>query len=246
MSSFYNCWFENGLPEFLVSLLKEKNYFLPQLEYAEVTGETFSTYDIQNLNIESFLFQRGYLTIKDVKEIPGPYTSENLYILSYPNEEIRVSFARNLFFQWLKVENGKSGELIQLVKYLDNSQYDNFIDTIKSLYASIPYTLLAKRDEDHFHSIFYLMMRGSGINAVSKVLSSKGRIDLLIETMNKVFIIEFKCEQSARQSIKEIKNKGYAEIYKGKIFKIVLMGIHFSIEERNIKEWIVKEIVGEV
>ncbi len=240
--SFGNYWFETGSPTFLINMLKEKDFFLPDLEIIETDKDSFSAYDIENLNIEPILFQTGYLTIKDVKKIFGLYIRENMYMLSYPNEEVRTSLSRHLFAAYSRIENGKRAGLAYLFEYLHKGRYDDFFNTIKSLYASIPYTLITKRDEGYFHTLFYLMICGSGIHPHNEVLTSKGRIDLLIEFTDKVFIIEFKCEQSADRAIRQIKEKRYAEKYEGKGLKIFLMGINFSQAERNIMEWAVEEM----
>ncbi|CAN2050395.1 AAA ATPase-like domain-containing protein, nuclease domain-containing [Candidatus Magnetomoraceae bacterium gMMP-1] len=240
--SFKNYWFETGSPTFLINLLKKKEFFLPDLEKIEASMDTFSAYNIENLSAEPILFQTGYLTIKNIKEVFGRYIKENMYLLSYPNEEVRTSLSRHLFAAYSKIANGKRSRLLYLLEFLDKSDYDNFFDTIKSLYASIPYTLIAKRDEGYFHSLFYLMMCGSGIHPHNEVLTSKGRIDLLIEFTNKVFVIEFKCDQNANKAIKQIKEKGYTEKYQDKGINILLMGINFSKKERNIKEWKVEKM----
>ncbi len=44
--SFRNFWYETGSPTFLINLLKEKKYFLPNQEKIEVGLDSFSTYDI--------------------------------------------------------------------------------------------------------------------------------------------------------------------------------------------------------
>ncbi len=93
--TFGNFWFETGSPTFLINLLKEKKRFPPDLEKFEAGRESFSTYDIESLDVEPVLFQTGYLTIRDVKEQSSAYSSEYIYVLSYPNEEVRTSLTRH-------------------------------------------------------------------------------------------------------------------------------------------------------
>ncbi len=81
------------------------------------------------------------------------------------------------------------------------------------------------------------MVSASGINARSEVLTSEGRIDLVMEFADKVFIIEFKCNQSSDEAITQIRDKNYAQGFMGDAKKIILMGIDFSTEKRNISEW---------
>ena len=68
-------------------------------------------------------------------------------------------------------------------------------------------------------------------------LTCEGRIDILVETKDKIYIMEFKCNQSAEKAIEQIKNKNYAEKFLGKGKKTILIGINFDTEKRNITEW---------
>jgi hypothetical protein len=68
-----------------------------------------------------------------------------------------------------------------------------------------------------------------------------GRIDAVLETGNKVYIMEFKIgsEQRALEQIKEMK---YYEKYQGKGKKIVLMGIGFDPGKRNIGNYLLEPV----
>ena len=73
--------------------------------------------------------------------------------------------------------------------------------------------------------------------ALRTVLTNRGRIDMAVTFADKVYIIEFKCNQSAKAAIKQIREKGYAEKYSGSGKEMILMGINFSTEKRNLAEW---------
>jgi len=81
------------------------------------------------------------------------------------------------------------------------------------------------------------MISASGADALSSVLTNRGRIDLEVIFSDKVYIIEFKCNQSADAAIAQIVGKGYAEKYEQSGKKVFLMGINFSTEKRNLSEW---------
>ncbi len=120
---------------------------------------------------------------------------------------------------------------------LQKEDFNAFFETLTAIFASIPYTLESKRDEAYFHTLFYLMICDSGVNAHSEVLTCDGRIDLMIEFPDKVFIIEFKCNLSAEAGISHIREKGYDQKFKQSGKKIILMGINFDTEKRNITDW---------
>ena len=140
------------------------------------------------------------------------------------------------------MDSGNRARFALLERQLDNEDFEAFFETIRSIFASLPYTLSAQRDEAWFHTLFYVMVSASGVNAQSELMTSRGRIDMVMEFANKVFIIEFKCNLSAQAAIKQIKKKGYAERYKHLGKEIFLLGIDCNTKEKNLKEWKVEKL----
>ncbi|GIV43450.1 MAG: hypothetical protein KatS3mg035_0573 [Bacteroidia bacterium] len=62
---FKNYWFETGNPSFLIKLLQERSYYLPDLENVRADETLLSTFDVNDIPIEALLWQTGYLTIKN-------------------------------------------------------------------------------------------------------------------------------------------------------------------------------------
>ncbi|GIV42911.1 MAG: hypothetical protein KatS3mg035_0034 [Bacteroidia bacterium] len=83
---FKNYWFETGNPSFLIKLLQERSYYLPDLENVRATDTLLSTFDIEKISIVSLLWQTGYLTIKNQFSL-----GIIRYELSYPNYEVEQS-----------------------------------------------------------------------------------------------------------------------------------------------------------
>ncbi len=225
---FKNYWFETGTPTFLVNLLNENDWYLPKIEGVQATEAVFSVYELENLKPEALMFQTGYVTIKDV--------TERLYTFGYPNQEVKTSFLEMLFQSYTPgMQNGSQFAL--LAGYLRQEQFELFFETISAIFASVPYILETKRDEAYFHTLFYFMVCASGVNALSEILTCDGRIDLVVEFSDKIFLMEFKCNQSAEAGIKQIREKGYDDKFKQSGKKIILMGINFDTEKRNVAEW---------
>ena len=230
-----NYWFETGTPTFLVNLIKENEYYIPRLEGVILRDTDFSTYEIESLNLNSLLFQTGYITIKEVVD-----KEEGIFSLGYPNLEVKKSFLEVIYRTYTQQQ--ETIIFSQIKKYLQSGKIEETIKIIQSLYAGISYPLSQRLNEAYFHSLFYLIMSGAGIWAQTEVLTSQGRIDLVIELKDKVYIIEFKCEQSSQKAIEQIKEKGYAQRYLSGEKKIYLVGINFSLSKRNIEEWKVVEV----
>ncbi|RLC10004.1 MAG: hypothetical protein DRI57_21070, partial [Deltaproteobacteria bacterium] len=60
-----------------------------------------------------------------------------------------------------------------------------------------------------------------------------------------IYIIEFKCNRSAQAGIDQILKKKYADKYKQRGKKIILMGINFDSEKRNVSEWKKSDLIEE-
>lgn len=230
-----NYWFETGTPAFLVNLLEQEQYNLPRIERLQVSRSIFTTFEVDDLSPEAVLFQTGYLTIEDA--------DGRLYTLDYPNREVKISFTESLLFSWTKdVKRETSSHVLQLSRHLRDEDLEAFFETVTAIFASIPYDIAAQRDEAYFHTIFYLMITASGGAAQSSVLTCRGRIDLVVTFPDKIYIIEFKCDQSAETGLKQIWERGYVEKYRQRGKQVVLLGINFSTEKRNLEAWEVEEV----
>ena len=226
---FRNYWFETGTPTFLVNLMKDSDYPVAKIENLQLDEHIFSVYEIERLQPEALLYQTGYITIREVEN--------DIFSFQYPNQEVRISFLKFLMFSYLPGNGSDKSLFLRLSGFLQQEDTDAFIETVTAIFASIPYALETKRDEAYFHTVFYLIVCASGVNARSEIMTCKGRIDLVMEFSDKIYIIEFKCDQSAQAGIDQIREKGYADRYRQGGKKIILMGISFDSEKRNVGEW---------
>lgn len=118
---------------------------------------------------------------------------------------------------------------------------DRFVKEIRSLFASIPFHIFIGDKEAYYHSIIYLVLSLTGAAVKCEDPTNIGRIDAVLETKNKIYILEFKMgsEQEALQQIKEMK---YYEKYRGSGKEIMLMGIGFDPEQRNIGNYLLESL----
>ena len=72
----------------IVEGVKESRYFLPNLEHLEVDSFLTNSFDIEDLSLESILFQSGYLTVDKVERV----FDNDIYHLTFPNKEVRLAF----------------------------------------------------------------------------------------------------------------------------------------------------------
>ena len=239
---FRNYWWKSGNPFSLITLLKKGNYYLPNLENLRTDETLVDTFDVEKIQLESLLFQAGYLTIDKVAETPFGIE----YELKVPNKEIQISL-NALFINYLTGE--VRDDVRRGIYYsLESENLDEFKETLYNLFASIPYNNYTNNEiakyEGYWASLVYCYLAGSGLNIVAEDVTNRGRIDLSIIFKDKVYILEFKVAQKTENisAIEQIKKKKYYEKYlnpKSQIPnpKVYLVGITFSEEERNIVEF---------
>lgn len=79
-------WFETGTPTFLIELLKEHGYRLPDLNKEQVSAIVMSRMDSDPTNLIPFIYQTGYLTIKGYDE------RFKKYQLGFPPKKVEEGF----------------------------------------------------------------------------------------------------------------------------------------------------------
>ena len=63
-----------------------------------------------------------------------------------------------------------------------------------------------------------------------------------METKKAAYVFEFKFNKSAKAAIRQIREKGYADAYKGGKRPVSLIGINFSARKRNIDEPLIESL----
>jgi hypothetical protein len=240
-----NYWFESGTPTLLLNIIKDYNIDIKKIDNCVLNEKDFSTYEIDNINIYSILFQTGYLTIKKVEKLS--ISKENFY-LSYPNVEVKESFLLFLLDSFAKDNPSNGISIDRLVNSLENKNIDDFFTILTALFATIPNQINASKKttienkELYYHTIFHLIFTLIGVNIKSEVSVNTGRVDSVVETNDSVYIFEFKIEsknnnESVDNAIKQIKEKKYADRYLATKKEIFIIGASFDTEKRNISQW---------
>jgi hypothetical protein len=226
-------WYETATPTFLITMIEQNKINPLNFEKIFSDEKTLSTFDVENLDPISIMFQTGYLTLQSLQEkLQGIE-----YQLGYPNQEVRQAFSSQLLEHYTgNVGSQVAALAIQIRDSLNALEWDRFFILVKSAYASIPYLISSK--EKHFHSLFHMLMCATGFPVYSELLTNKGRIDTFLDTRAFYVIFEFKMEGTAQAALEQIHETDYAERFstRAPAYKV---GVVFDEDSRNIKEWIV-------
>lgn len=231
--NFENHWFSTATPTFLIKLLRASRIPAHRLEATGGGAELLNSADVNNISILSLLFQTGYLTIKSVQHS----LSGTRYQLGYPNYEVRQSFQKYLLADYLGTQISQvSGVILyDLENALVNQDVEEFVAVLQTVFASIPHYLFLPY-EAYYHSLVYLLLSLLGFRIDAERPTNLGRIDAVLELEELVYILEFKLT-TAEAALKQIHEKQYAQPYLGRGKTIILIGIAFDTESRNIADW---------
>jgi hypothetical protein len=229
-----NYWFSTGTPTFLIKLIEKNKYFLPKLSNLIVDKKLLDSFDIENIDLEVILYQSGYLTINEVRETPFE-TIE--YKLTIPNKEVKISL-NDIIIKYLLNKSDSNREKSSLYLSLLNGNLKEFEETLRSIFASIPYNNYSnnfiQNYEGFYATIVYIYLQSLGLDIVGEDVTNKGRIDLSVFIEDKIYIIEFKVDAAKGEALKHIKEKNYSEKYLNKSSEIYIVGIEFDSKEKNI------------
>ena len=234
-----NYWITSGQPEFLINVLKQKAIDMKLIENPRIYGNNIGTFNLDNINVIFLLFQTGYLTIINHDQ------ELNYYDLDFPNFEVRQAFTNYLIYVMSAYEsNDQSNRLNDLKVAINQDNLDNFFQILENILADIPYTLSGKKmQEKDYHMLLQLIFSILSVKASSEVLTNTGRIDLVIETKNCIYIVELKFNKSAQIALDQIKSKKYYNKFLDKNKKIVLVGANFdNLPDRTELAFVYEEL----
>ena len=232
---FGSYWFETGTPTYLVELLKLHHYPIEDLGHIVTSQPVLDSIDTASTDPIPVIYQSGYLTIKGYNKMFENYT------LGFPNREVEQGFFKFLLPNYASVSVSKSPYQIQcFVEEVMAGKVDDFFDRLKTMFTDIPYELARDR-EVHYQNILYIIFKLMGFYVQVEYHTSRGRIDLVLQTQDYVYVMEFKLNGSADEALAQIREKGYAAPFAKDSRTVYRIGVNFSDELRNIQEVKVKQ-----
>ena len=233
-------WFKTGTPTFLLDLIKERKFYIPDLENIKISDTQMEEFDINNIKLDVLLFQTGYLTIKNTRQIGVKY----IYDLKIPNLEVKMGFTDYL----LRMFYGTGANAYQQTNFSEKIYFALFDQkphdlqqAFHSFFSCIPNDWYRKNNiseyEGFYCSMFYTFFAALGLDIVAEDHTSKGRIDLTVIMESAIYIFEFKMKTNPKNALTQIKEKQYYQKYLSDNKNIFLIGIEFDEEQKNISHY---------
>ena len=229
MNQFRNISMEDGFSEICgITEAEVTQYFKPEIKsFAEKNNFSFDK-AVSALRIQ----YDGYRFAENGKHLYNPFSLLNCLatgrIENYWYQTGTPTFLINVI---------KSGNFD--IRTLDHTE-EIGEDTLRNSEAN-PDREMRERD---YHLFFYLVFTLMGQYTLTEVHSLKGRADCIVETLDCVYIFEFKLLQAGtpEDAIRQIKEKGYAEPYRMNGKAIKLIGVAFDEKTENLSDWKVEKV----
>ena len=234
---FDQYWFASGTPTYLIEMMRKFDV-IPS-DIGEGLDAIRPEFDAPTESMESLtplLYQSGYLTIKDYDAF------SEVYHLGIPNKEIRVGLFQSLLPAYLGPRGGRGGTAIaKMASLINRDDMDGALRLMRDFLATVPYCDNTHY-EGHYQQLLYVMFSLlTHYRMQVEVRTHTGRIDAVLETARRIYVIETKLDGTAQSALRQINDNGYADAYKGAPKPVTKVGISFTVKgEANFAEWVME------
>lgn len=201
----------------------------------ETDADVLNSIDSESTNPIPVIYQSGYLTIKEYDSRFG------IYRLGFPNREVEEGFMRFLLPYYAKTTKVEAPfEIQKFVREVESGDYDSFFRRLQSFFADTTYEII-REQELHYQNVLFIVFKLIGFYTKVEYRTSEGRIDLVLQTDNFIYVMEFKLDGTAEEALQQINEKHYTQPFQTDSRKLFKIGVNFSGKTRNIERWIVEE-----
>lgn len=95
--------------------------------------------------------------------------------------------------------------------------------------------------EIHYQNVMFVIMKLMGFYTHTEYKTSDGHIDMVVETPDYLYVMEFKIDSTPEKAMQQIEDKDYLLPFKTSGKKVYAIGANFSTSKRSLENWIIKE-----
>lgn len=246
---FESWWYEECIPQYVYEFLCRQNLACIDFVDRWVSGKFLKRFDIESMNIDTLLFQSGFLTICEARR-----TSAGLeYRLNYPNIEVRQSFTVELLEHTIgKNWSVDTSKVRKIINKLIDVDATGFQSELFDLLAGIPHVyhdqLKSADYEAWYASNMYVMLSMMGLEARFEEATRFGRSDLVVRLGDKIFVMEYKCglakdsESMTRKALQQIIDRCYGDKYRRGGASCYMVAMVFGSDTRNVVQITIEEL----
>ena len=130
--------------------------------------------------------------------------------MGFPNREVEEGFVKYLLPFYKNIDLIESPfQIRQFVDEVEQGDYNAFFRRLQSFFADTPYELI-RNLELHYQNVLFIVFKLVGFYTQVEYHTSKGRIDLVLQTDKLIYVMEFKLDGTAEEALQQIHDKHYA------------------------------------
>ncbi|MDY4645153.1 ATP-binding protein [Prevotella sp.] len=234
-SKLRNYWASSGATSLLPKFVNDMEVRLADFNHSALLSTIIETSDVTGGGAELFLYQSGYLTIKDYQM--------GVYILGFPNNEIKQALYETVLpALTLRSAGGIQSTQSGLFLALQLGKLPEAMKSLKALIADVPYSnkKLAGMDmEECYRLILSTIFNAIGCRVEVEKMIATGRIDMVVETTNFIYVLELKLSNNGGidSATEQIRAKQYTEPFKADKRKVVAIAIELDEKGKGLVDW---------
>ena len=239
-SKLRNFWASSGATSLLPKFVSNAELRLGEFENCRILRNILESSDVTGGGAALFLYQTGYLTIKDSDEFG--------YVLGFPNEEVKQAlYEMALPALTMREECDTQSLQANLYMQLGTGQVSEAMKSLKALIADVPYSnkKLASMDmEERYRLIISCIFNAIGMKTEVEHMLSTGRIDILSSSSRYIYVIELKLKNNGGKeaAVQQILSNQYMEPFMADKRKVIGLGVELDDDGKGLLDWKTAEL----
>ena len=229
-------WFSSGTPTYLINMLRKFKVLPAKIGRSLARSSAFDAPTENLKTITPLLYQSGYITIKGYDKM------SQLFTLDLPNKEIKVGLFESLLPYYLEGMYAEEGDvaIAQMSVLIRQGDMDGALRLLQEFLGTVPYCNNTNY-EGHYQQVLFIIFTLLTHFVVDvEVHTPNGRVDVVMETEDTLYLIEQKLNKSAQAAMQQINLKQYGQRFARCGKPIVKVGVNFDAKKGNIEDWIIE------
>ena len=229
-------WFSSGTPTYLINMLRKFKVLPAKIGRSLARSSAFDAPTENLKTITPLLYQSGYITIKGYDKM------SQLFTLDLPNKEIKVGLFESLLPYYLEGIYAEEGDvaIAQMSVLIRQGDMDGALRLLQEFLGTVPYCNNTNY-EGHYQQVLFIIFTLLTHFVVDvEVHTPNGRVDVVMETEDTLYLIELKLNKSAQAAMPQINLKQYDQRFARCGKPIVKVGVNFDAKKGNIEDWTIE------
>ena len=224
-------WFGSGTPTYLIEMLRKFGVTPQHIGGRKALAESFDAPTERMEDITPLLYQSGYVTIKDYSSLT------RLYTLDMPNKEVRLGLMKSLLPGYLHRRTTDGLTTVALLyEAIHDERLDDALRLLQAFLSTVPYCDHTDY-EGHYQQMLYVIFSLLGMYVDVEVRTPRGRVDMVMRTRTRLYVMELKLDQSADAAMRQIDLKDYPARFALCGLPVVKVAVNFDSDKRTLKDW---------